>query len=77
MPRTDEEMTSLENVLLLSSLGNPTQLTGLHSEITYELISGTDSEGSIVPMVSLCQGLQSLAAQRRTECPSGRDQDPA
>jgi serine/threonine protein kinase len=51
MPRTDEEMTSLENVLLLSSLGNPTQLTGLHSEITYELISGTDSEGSIVPMV--------------------------
>ncbi|MBL9043850.1 MAG: hypothetical protein JNM83_19715 [Myxococcales bacterium] len=51
MPRTDEEMTSLENVLLLSSLGNPTQLTGLHSEITYELISGTDNEGSIVPMV--------------------------
>ena len=51
MPKSDDEVTSLENASLLTYLGNHTQITGLQSEINYELISGTDSEGSIVPMV--------------------------
>ena len=47
----EEDITALENASFLSSAGDLTAVKDLRSEITYELISGADSEGTMVPMV--------------------------
>jgi serine/threonine protein kinase len=47
----DDDITALENSAFLSLAGSMLAAKDLRSEITYELISGTDSEGTVVPLV--------------------------